>query len=217
VPDHIRPTDSVQQPCRPAVHGSPRPEVWPAWLSPWPGRRPSGSHRAQDPRNGAAIAGGPATKARRGGWHKHPRTLRSTPRYARGGRTHHAGLMTVGGGKGLRARVPNSGEGVPVDGDNSKELLRVGKREGSVMAHSAAFESGPRKWGKQSPGAAHAKGRRERGEVKRARCVEGGSGRPVWRGRYRGGRRLGDALAGEERVEGPRARGPLWPRWHGSA
>jgi hypothetical protein len=71
--------------------------------------------------------------------------------------------MTVGGGKGLRARVLNGGEGVPVDGDNSRELLWVGKREGSAMARLAAFESGPRKWGKQRPGAAHAKGRREKG------------------------------------------------------
>jgi hypothetical protein len=39
-------------------------------------------------------------------------------------------LTTVGGGKGLRARVLNSGEGVPVGGDHSRELLQVGKRGG---------------------------------------------------------------------------------------
>jgi hypothetical protein len=79
----------------------------------------------------------------------HPRSMGSTLGYARGGETHHAGLTTVGGGKGLRTRVLNRGEGVPVGGDNSRELLRVGKREGCVMGmsgeggeRSAVFEPG---------------------------------------------------------------------------
>jgi hypothetical protein len=75
----------------------------------------------------------------------------------------------VGGGKGLWARVLNGGEGVLLGGDNSRELLRVGKREGSAMVHSdldgrarrgraatgersAAFEPGRRKMGKAGDG-----------------------------------------------------------------
>jgi hypothetical protein len=65
-----------------------------------------------------------------------PAKLGSTLRYARSGGTHHAGLTTVGGGKGLRARVLNDGEGVLVGGNNSRELLWIGKREGSAMARS---------------------------------------------------------------------------------
>jgi hypothetical protein len=53
-----------------------------------------------------------------------------------GGGTHHASLPTVGGGKGLWVRVLNGEEGVLVGGDNSRELLRVGKREGSERSGS---------------------------------------------------------------------------------
>jgi hypothetical protein len=40
VPGRIRPTASVQRPCRPPSYGSPRSEAWLAWLGPWPRRRP---------------------------------------------------------------------------------------------------------------------------------------------------------------------------------
>jgi hypothetical protein len=79
------------------------------------------------------VDGSPADEAWRGGRHRHPRSLGSTSGYTRGGGTHHAGLMTVGGGKGLRARVLNYSEGIAVGGDDSRELLCVGKREGGPM------------------------------------------------------------------------------------
>jgi hypothetical protein len=73
----------------------------------------------------------------------------------------------------------------------------------------AAFEPGQRNGEKQGSGAAHAKGRREggSGSTHDAWRGGGGSGRPPWRGHSGGKRRSSDARAGEERVEGPRARG----------
>jgi hypothetical protein len=94
------------------------------------------AEQASSPRGGVAIAGGPADEARRGGRHQHSQSVGSIPGYAQGGGTHHAGLTMVGCGKGLRARVLSGGEGVSVGGDNSRELMRVGKREGSAMVHS---------------------------------------------------------------------------------
>jgi hypothetical protein len=115
------------------------------------------------------------------------------PGYARGDETHHAGLTTVDGGKGLRARVLNGGDGILVGGDNSRELMQLRKREGSAMAHSdldrrarrgravrgvkrsMAFEPGRRKWGKTGAGrGAHKGKKKQRESVAWARRVEGG-------------------------------------------
>jgi hypothetical protein len=74
-----------------------------------------------------------------------------------------------------------------------------GEGEGSTQQR---LNQGEGNGEKQRPGTAHAKGRRERGR---------------WRGRGGGRRLLGNMRAGEERVEVPRVRGPLWARWHGLA
>jgi hypothetical protein len=67
---------------------------------------------------------------------EHPRSLGSTLGNTGADGTHRAGLTTTGGRKGLQAVVLNGGEGVPVGGDNSEELLWVGKWEGSERSRS---------------------------------------------------------------------------------
>jgi hypothetical protein len=122
--------------------------IRPAWQS--GAARTRRGHRAPSLRAGTAVASSPVDEVRRGGRHKHPQSLGSSPGYAQGGKTHHVGLMTVDGGKGLRARVLNGGEGVPVGGDNSRELLQVGKREGSVTEWSDL--DGRARWGRATRG-----------------------------------------------------------------